>query len=278
MREISLNKIKLGSNSRLSVDEGDLTGLMQSIKEQGLLQPVGVIEKKLGGFELAYGNRRFLACSKLGWSKIPAVIMPENGSYSRDLKNLTENVQRKNIGLLEAGRFIKLLKTQGLTQEEIAVRMGVTKQYVVSCENAYEDVPKEHRNDIEMTIGNARVSEGKISLSVARKIMNEEKTNRLSANAVNNLFEAAKAKEGFSENAIPKYAKALKAGHKDFLIRVKSPVAIRLEFLLSYEDATTLKKKFVENGPFRSLTQLMYAILKGEKAVAIKFTTRGSHV
>ena len=279
VQEISLNKIKLGKNSRLSIDEGDLTGLMQAIKEQGLLQPVGVIKKKAGGYELAYGNRRFLSCSKLGWTKIPCVVMEENGEYSRDLKNLTENVQRKNIGLIECGRFIKLLKAQNLTQDEIAVRIGVTKQYVVSCEAAFDDVPKEHRHDIEMTIGNARVSEGKVSLSVARKIMNEQKGKNLLASDVDRLFKAAKAKEGFSEASIPRYAKALAAGHKkDFLTRVKAPVAIRLEFLLSYEEAEKLRLKFIENGPFRSLTQLMYAILKGEKAVAIKFTTRGAHV
>jgi ParB family chromosome partitioning protein len=244
---------------------------MQAIKEQGLLQPVGVIALEKGGYELAYGNRRFLACSKLGFTKIPCVVMASNGEYSRDLKNLTENVQRKNISLIEAGRFIKLLKKQGLSQEEIAVRLGVTKRYVGSCEMAFEDVPSEHRHDIEATGGNNKVSHGKISLKTAKEIMSQEKTHNLSTSDVNLLFRAAKSGENFNHAAIPKYAKAIKAGHKkDFLTKVKGPTAIRLNFLISGQHADELREKYIENGPFKSLAQLMYAVLKGEKSVHIK--------
>lgn len=272
VKELSLNKIKLGENSRMHITKESVSGLMQSIKEIGLLQPVGVIENSPGAYELTYGNRRFLACSKLGWTKMPCVIIPKNGAGTRDIKNLTENVQRSNLSLIEAGRFITLLKKQGLGQDEIAVRMGVTSGYVKSCLGAFQDVPAAHRDDIQLLSPNERAAPGKVSLTTANKIMNAEKTYRLSNQDVGLLFKAAKIeKEQFNDKAIGDYAKAIKNGHrKDFLTKVKPAVAMRLEFMITSAHAEELREKYIKNGPFKSLTQLMLAVLKGEKAIKIK--------
>jgi len=63
VEEIPVKKIKLGSNSRLDIEKEELDGLMTSIQEVGLLQPIGV--RPAGAkFEVTYGNRRFLACRK----------------------------------------------------------------------------------------------------------------------------------------------------------------------------------------------------------------------
>jgi len=270
VKDVPLNKIKLGTNCRLNINAEDISGLMQAIKAQGLLQPVGVIPTG-NAFELAYGNRRYLAASKLGWTTIPAVILEANGKHSRDLKNLTENVQRQHISLIEAGRFIGILEEQGLTQMEIAVRMGVSGQYVKSCKMAYTDVPKEYRGDIEMTRGSSKVRAGKVSITAARTIMNSQKTYGLNGADTKALFKSAKEDPNFTEASVPKYAAAIKRGHRhDFINKVRPTMAMRVQFFIDGKEATRLKEKYIVDGPFKSMTQLMLAILKGEKHERIK--------
>lgn len=271
VKDVPLNKIKLGKNCRLNISDEDLSGLMQAIKSQGLLQPVGVTPAAGGNYELAYGNRRYLAASKLGWKTIPAVILETNGAYSRDLKNLTENVQRKHISLIETGRFVELLKAQGLTLDEIAVRMGVTPSHLKSACLAFEDVPKEYRGDIEMTQGNSRVRAGKISITATREIMNAQKSYNLTGPDTKALFKAAKEDPKFNNASVANYAAAIRKGHrKDFIEKVKPTTAVRLYFFIDAKEADRLKEKHIENGPFKALSSLMMAILKGEKSERVK--------
>lgn len=268
VRNIPLNKIKLGRNSRLSVSKEELAGLMQSIKEQGLLQPIGVV-KSGTGFEIAYGNRRFMATSKLGLSHIPAIVHESKKRSDIDLKNLTENIQRRNISLQEAGRYIELLRGEELTVAEIAVRLGVSHGYIDSCVKAFKEVPKEFRDDLEVRVTNQKKAPGKIAIGTARKILSAAKTFRLDSDEVKKLFHAAKSNEKFEETAVNRYASALKHGKKDFVGTVKPLRSITPSFLVTAEHADELTEKFVTNGPFKSLTGLMRAILRGEKSVKI---------
>lgn len=64
---IRIEQVVVGDRARK--DHGDLTGLMESIKEHGLLQPIGVVR----GNQLLFGGRRLEACRRLGWDSIPMV-------------------------------------------------------------------------------------------------------------------------------------------------------------------------------------------------------------
>jgi ParB/RepB/Spo0J family partition protein len=165
---IPLNKIKLAKNSRMSVSSEELDGLMLSIKSVGLLQPIGVV-KAGSGYEVCYGNRRFLACSKLGLSKITAVVHTNKREFDRDIKNLTENIQRRNLSLAECGRYIEILSKEGLSSRECAARLGVSISYVKGCQTAYARVPKEFRDDLEIKVSSEKLAPGKISIKTAQK-------------------------------------------------------------------------------------------------------------
>ncbi len=121
IKELPMNKIKIGRNSRMSVSKEDLSGLMQSINSTGLLEPIGVIKAKTGdSYQIAYGNRRFMAFSKLGLHSIPAVIHEYKNENDVDVKNLAENVQRRNISLAEIGRYASILEGEGLGKKGIS--------------------------------------------------------------------------------------------------------------------------------------------------------------
>lgn len=271
VQNLPLNKIKLGRNSRISVSTEELDGLMQSIKETGLLQPIGVVRSG-AGFEICYGNRRFLACSKLGLHRIPAIIHEKKREHDLDLKNLTENIQRRNISLSEVGRFLDLLKKDGLSNAEAAVRLGVSKNYVASCAVAYNEVPKEFRDDLEVQVGkhnDRKRVPGKISVKIANEITSICKRLNLDQSQKRALFGAAKNEERFTFENISKYAVALKRGKEDFLDSVEPVKRISVNFFITEKHKHELEKKFVDEGPFNSVTALCLAILRGEKSIKV---------
>lgn len=270
IKEIPLNKIKLAKNSRMNVTDDEIAGLMASIKETGLLQPIGVT-KSGAGFEIVYGNRRFMAVSKLGKSKIPAVIHANKNEAQNDIQNLTENLQRRNISLTEAGRYMNLLQKQGLTPAEIAARLGVTKSYVSSCMVAYSEVPERFRNDLEVkTTNDRKKSAGKITISAASAIVNAGKSYGLTRPQKEFLFSEAKTNPEFATENVKKYAAAIKEGKKDPIQAVPKIRKLAVPIWIEQQEYDRLYDKHVFKGNFRSVNELIIAVIKGEKSERIK--------
>lgn len=270
--KMPINKIKLNKNSRLNIDPEELDGLMQSIKSEGLLQPIGVI-KNGSGYEICYGNRRFLACSKLGVTTIPCIVHEKKKESDVDIKNLTENVQRRNISLAEVGRYIELLEGEGLSKQESAVRLGVSIGYVEGALSAFREVPKEFRSDIEVNVSRkhkgGRTAPGKISMSSARKIVSAVKSGILSNSQAKKLYVAAKESSDFNPSNLPKYIKTIAGGENNFLAKgAVRLVSIRVP--MSERHYEELKKEHVDNGPFKTVGGFLVAVLSGEKSARIK--------
>ena len=272
IKEIPMNKIKIGRNSRLSSRKEDLSGLMQSINSLGLLEPIGVIESKDGkGFEIAYGNRRFMAFSKLGLHSIPAVIHTRRNDNDVDVKNLAENVQRRNISLSEIGRYASILEGEGLGLKELAVRLGVTVNYIQTCVGAYKSVPEEFREDLEPRMNGQKITPGKISIDSARAIMNAQKAYGLKKADEKILYRAAKSDDRFNPANVHKYVAAIKRGVADPVGAVKPIKSLTFRFLIDEGEYDKLVDKHVTNGSLNSFTALVRAVCRGQKAVSINF-------
>lgn len=264
LEKVSLNKIKLGKNCRLDISDDEIAGLMESIKSEGLLQPIGLV-KRGSGFEVCFGNRRFLAVSKLGMKTIPAVIVKDDARSSVDIKNLTENVQRRNITLQEIGRYIEMLIKEGLTRKEIAVRMGVPHQYVETAITAYQQVPRKFREDIQATTGTQKLKPGKISLSAVRRIETARKKHRLTPEEKIKLYQVAKS-DNFNAADVDQYCSEIKKNSlraPDQITKAvkESRKELRFSLLIDPAHYERLMKKHVENGSFRSFTAIVKAKL-----------------
>lgn len=270
IKELPMNKIKLSRNSRLSISDDDLSGLMQSINTLGLLEPIGVVEGKSGGYEICYGNRRYLAFSKLGLHSIPAVIHKRGKDNDVDVKNLAENVQRRNISLAEVGRYATILEGEGLNLKELAVRLGTPVNYIDSCIRAYRDVPEKFRNDLAINVPGKKAEPGKISIQAARSIVNATKSYSLTRPQAEVLYKAAK-KQGYDPVNTPKYAAAVKAGKTDPIKSVVGFKTVNLNMMLPQDQYDKLMEKYVENGPFNSFRALVRAVCRGQKQVMINF-------
>lgn len=269
--DVPLNKIKLGRNSRLAMNNEDLSGLMQSINSTGLLEPIGVIKSKKspGQYDIAYGNRRFMAFSRLGLHSIPAVIHEFKNESDIDVKNLAENVQRRNISLAEIGRYASILEGEGLKNKELAVRLGVNVGYIESALKAYKEVPVEYREHLEVKTTGKASEPGKLPIYTARAIINTKKSLSLSKGQEKQLYEAALKDKRFSVENVTKYGIAIKHGKKDPIGTVKPVKTFTFRMAMYEEDYDRIMSKHIDDGPFNSFTALIRAVLRGQKQVMI---------
>lgn len=109
---------------RQEMERSALLELEESIKQYGLMQPVVLRQINESEFELIAGERRLRACKNIGFEKINATIVKASGTDSAVMA-LIENIQRENLGYIEeAEAFLSLIAIHGLTQEELAARLG----------------------------------------------------------------------------------------------------------------------------------------------------------
>ncbi|MEW6770638.1 MAG: ParB/RepB/Spo0J family partition protein [Bacillota bacterium] len=132
LRQVKVAEIRPNPRqARETWDEEGIKELAESIAEHGLLQPVVV--RPLGdGYELVAGERRWRACRLLGWESIPALVR-EYDEVGTATALLVENLQRENLNPLEeALAYRRLIEEFGLSQEEVARRVGKSRAAVAN--------------------------------------------------------------------------------------------------------------------------------------------------
>lgn len=130
---IKITDIKPNSKQpRKTFDEEKLEELSQSIKENGVIQPVTV--RKTGvGYELVMGERRWRAARKAGLKEIPAIVR-ELDEKQLAVFALIENMQREDLNIIEEALGIeKMINDFGLTQEEAANSLKKSRPYVTNA-------------------------------------------------------------------------------------------------------------------------------------------------
>ena len=115
------------SQPRKNFDKEALKELADSIRENGLIQPLVVRPIGEGRYILIAGERRWRACRMAGLTEAPAVIMDADELRAAQL-TLIENLQREDLNPIEAARgYSALISDFGLTQEDAAKRIGVSR-------------------------------------------------------------------------------------------------------------------------------------------------------
>jgi len=117
---------------RADVDRKSLEELIASIRENGLLQPVVVRPVEDGGWEIVAGERRFRAVQELGWTDVPVVVHQVDDRMMLVLA-LIENLQREDLNPLDEARaYRRLVDEFGLTQAQVAQRVGRDRSTVAN--------------------------------------------------------------------------------------------------------------------------------------------------
>ena len=127
IEEISPNPLQ----PRKKIKNGSIDQLAESIKENGIIQPL-IVRRKDKGYELIAGERRWRAAQKAGFGEVPVVIRETVPRAQLELA-LIENIQRQDLNPLEeAEAYQRLIKEFGLSQEEVGSRVGKDRSSIAN--------------------------------------------------------------------------------------------------------------------------------------------------
>jgi len=139
---------------RQSISEDSLAELVASIREHGVIQPL-VVTQIGDEYQLIAGERRWRAAQLAGLTTVPAIVKETTPQQMLELA-LVENVQRADLNALEeAGAYRQLMDEFGLTQEEVAERVGKSRTAVANTVRLLR-LP----DDIQEALAAERISEG----------------------------------------------------------------------------------------------------------------------
>ena len=155
---IDISKIRANPyQPRRNFDEEGLKELAESIKENGVFQPV-LVRKALNGYELVAGERRLRASKLANKKEIPAIIVDFNDKQMMEI-SLLENIQRKDLSPIEeASAYNQLIRKLNYTQDELAKRIGKSRANVTNLLRLLNlpDEVKKLVNDNKLSYGQAR--------------------------------------------------------------------------------------------------------------------------
>jgi ParB family transcriptional regulator, chromosome partitioning protein len=155
LRELPTASVKPNPfQPRTRMDEGPLDELVASMQSSGLLQPV-VVRPRNGGYELIAGERRWRAATRLGWTKIPAVVKDVDDQTLLTLA-LIENLQRDDLSPMdEAAGYQRLATDFQLPQVEIARLVGRNRVTIANLLRLLQ-LPA----DVQSLVHDRKLSEG----------------------------------------------------------------------------------------------------------------------
>ena len=182
--ELARNKYQ----PRSIFDESKLEELSQSIKKNGIIQPIAVRKNKSTSepYEIVAGERRWLAAQKAGLHEVPIIILDLNDSETLEVA-IVENIQREDLNIIEEAKGFKRLNEEfGYDQDKIATMMSKSRSHVSNTLRLL-NLPKDiiaMLEQGELTAGQARPL---IGMPNASSIAEEIVAKKLSARSIENL-------------------------------------------------------------------------------------------
>ena len=157
--KVSLDELRSNPyQPRQVFDQTALEELATSIKEHGVFQPI-IIKKSIKGYEIIAGERRVKASKMAGLKEIPAIVREFSDTEMMEIA-LLENLQRENLNSIEeAAAYKQLINNLGLTQEQLAERLGKSRSHITNMLGLLS-LPKQAQELIsnkKLSMGHARV-------------------------------------------------------------------------------------------------------------------------
>jgi len=195
--EIDIDKIRANPyQPRKQFDEKALKELSDSIKENGVFQPI-LIRQSISGYELVAGERRLRAAKLAGLKKIPAIIVEFDDRQMMEI-SLLENIQRENLTPIEEAKaYDQLIKKLKYTQEELSKHLGKSRANIANMLRLLS-LPGEVQE---------LVNEGKLSYGQARTLLSLEDEESMIELAERTVKEGLSVRELESITAVNKKKK-----------------------------------------------------------------------
>ena len=187
-----LNRNRL--QPRMFFSQTKIDELAQSIKKNGLIQPIAVRRDKNETYEIVAGERRWLAAQKAGLHEVPVIILSLNDKQSLELA-IIENIQREDLNSVEEAKgYERLIKEYSYDHERLSEFMGKSRSHISNTLRLLS-LPESVIKMVEegkLTAGQVRPLIGRFNaLEIAESIIKE----KLSARSIENIVKREKDKE-----------------------------------------------------------------------------------
>ena len=207
---VEINLSELRSNPyqpRKIFDEEALQELSESIKNYGVFQPI-IVKKSIKGYDIIAGERRVKASRLAGKTTIPAIIRDFTDEQMMQIA-LLENLQRENLSAIEeAAAYRDILNALGLTQEELAKKLGKSRSHITNMIGLLK-LPSDVQNMIlknEISMGHARVLSKLENVDEIKELADKVKDGNLSVRELESVVNGA-YKRNVEINRRPKAGK-----------------------------------------------------------------------
>lgn len=197
--DISLLKANKDQPRKIFKDQ-EILELSNSIKENGIIQPIVVSQDEAGKFTIIAGERRFRASKLAGLEKVPVVIKRVTKKETLVMA-IIENVQRADLNCIEEGlAYYQLMTEFGLTQEEVAKKIGKERSTIANFLRILK-LPREVISYIqkdELSFGHAKV---------LASVKDDEKVKRMALEAIQSNYSVRELESALKKVKKPKNAK-----------------------------------------------------------------------
>ena len=241
---------------RREFEESALEELSDSIREQGLIQPL-VVRKKSDHWELIAGERRWRASQKAGLKEVPIVIREADDREVLELA-LIENLQRENLNPIEeALGYRQLIQQFKLKQEEAAIKVGKSRAAVANALRLLK-LPGDVQSDLgagKLSVGHAKVLLGlgkeEEQVQVSRRIIKDALSVRQTEALISELHQKKKDKQLSSSHPVTRNnEKDVHVAHMEQQLVEKFNTKVRIKY---QEGKGALEIRFFSDEELESL-------------------------
>jgi ParB family transcriptional regulator, chromosome partitioning protein len=239
---------------RSHFDEEALAGLTASIRELGVLQPILV--RRLGNdrYELVAGERRWRAAKRAGLQFMPVIVREVTDALSLQ-QALVENLHRDDLNPLEeAAAYQQLIEDFGLTQEEVAQRVGKSRSAVANLLRLFQLPPQ-----VQKLVAEGKISAGhaKVLLSTPDRTFQETLARRIALEGLTVRDTEEAVRQHNEADPEDEEAEGNKRSHQP--TKLRAPGLLELENLLAHQLDTRVK---IDMGPKRGRVMIEFADLE----------------
>jgi ParB family chromosome partitioning protein len=253
--EVPISQIEPNRFQPRSVfDEENLAGLTASIRELGVLQPILVRRIADDRYELVAGERRWRASKRAGLQLMPVIVREVTDALSLQ-QALVENLHRDDLNPLEeAAAYQQLIEDFGLTQEEVAQRVGKSRSAVANLLRLFQLPPA-----VQKLVAEGKLSAGhaKVLLSTPDRTFQEELARRIASEGMTVRDTEEQIRQHNDKAAAEEQAEEESRSART--PKLRAPGLLELENLLADQLDTRVK---IDMGPKRGRMLIEFADLE----------------
>jgi ParB family chromosome partitioning protein len=223
--------------------EAGLEELAASIREHGVVEPI-LVRRQGGKYRIVAGERRWRAAQRAGLQEIPAVVREASDRQAFELA-LVENLQREDLNPIEEAEAYEVLARDGLTQEDVARRVGKDRSTVANALRLLK-LPEDVRDLVrggDLDMGHARAILGLDGADEMRKLAQRAVREGLSVRATEALVRLRTAKGG-RKGAAP----AESASVRDLAKRIQRRLGARCRVVQKSSGAGRIEVEYTSLG------------------------------